>query len=256
MTLAERLAEMTPAKPRVLVLDLETSPHLAWSFATWQTTINPDMIVQPSRVLCVGWAWADGGPVKLAAEWDAGGHAGMIATAWELLNEASVVVGWNSPGFDEKHIAREFITAGYGPPSPYQSIDLLRTVRQRFKFPSNRLGQIGQSLEVGSKLATEGWPLWQAVLDGDEKARRKFARYCKQDVRLTRDLLHVLAPWVKGLPHAGLWSGDMSACYACGSTDLQPDGLAYAKVNVYVRAHCAACGSWNKVLRNGETRPA
>jgi hypothetical protein len=251
------LAEALDAtQPNVLVVDIETSPHLAWSFATWNTNISPDMIVEPSRVLCFAANWYPAQRVDVYCEWDEDGHAGMVRVLWELLDRADICVGYNSDGFDLKHINREFILAGLTPPSPYQTIDLLKVVRQRFKFPSNRLGQITQSLDIGAKLETGGWSLWQGVLDGDEKARRKFARYCKGDVRITSDLLAVLAGgWIKGIPHAGLWSGDMAACYACGDTNLIPDGIAYTKTTRHVRLACA-CGAYSKVMKNGQTRPA
>ena len=241
--------------PNVLVIDVETSPHLAFSFSTWNTNISPDMIVEPSRILCFAANWFPARRVDVFSEWDADGHQGMVQVLWDLLDRADIVVGYNSNGFDLKHINRELILAGLNPPSPYQTVDLLKTVRARFKFPSNRLGQIGQSLEIGSKLDTGGWALWQGVLDGDEKARRKFLKYCKQDVRLTADLLFALGPWIKNVPHAGLWTGDMAACYSCGSTELMPDGVAYTKTSRYVRLVCA-CGAYSKVIGNGQTRPA
>jgi hypothetical protein len=179
----------------------------------------------------------------------------MLKTLWHMMDRADIIVGYNSNSFDLKHINREFVLLSWPPPSPYQTIDLLKVVRGRFKFPSNRLGQVGQSLDIGAKLETGGWSLWQGVLEGDEKARKKFARYNKQDVRLTADLLFALAPWVKGVPHAGLWSGNMAACYACGGTDLMPYGIAYGKTAKYLRLSCD-CGAFNKVLSNGETRPA
>lgn len=252
MALADALEQ---AAPRVLVVDIETSPHLAWTFRTWNTNISPDMIVQPSRILCFAANWYPDRKVSVHCEWDDGGPSTMLTTLWNMLDEADIVVGYNSDGFDLKHINREFVLRGWPPPSPYQTIDLIKTVRGRFKFPSNRLGQVGQSLDIGSKLDTGGWPLWQAVLAGEAKARAKFAKYCKQDVRLTADLLFALAPWIKGMPHAGLWSGDMAACYACGSTDLDLYGIAYSKTNRYVRLVCG-CGAYNKVMANGETRPA
>jgi hypothetical protein len=244
-------------EPNVLVVDVETSPHLCWSFSTWDTNISPDMIVQPSRVLCFAANWYPAKRVDVYCEWDDDGRDGMIATLWHLLDRADIVCGYNSDGFDLKHINREFILAGMTPPSPYQTIDLLKVVRQRFKFPSNRLGQVGQSLDIGAKLDTGGWKLWQGVLDGDEKARKKFARYCKGDVALTADLLARLANsgWIKNVPHAGLWSGDMTGCYACGDTNLIPAGFAYTKTARYLRLACA-CGAFNKVLASGETRPA
>ena len=254
MALADALEQTAP---NVLVIDIETSPNLAWSYQLFDTTISPDMIVQPSRVLCFAANWYPAKRVDVYCEWDDDGHAGMVAAAWDLLDRADICVGYNQQGFDLKHLNREFALAGLGPPSPYQNIDLLKVVRQQFKFPSNRLGQIGQSLDIGAKLDTGGWKLWQGVLDGDEKARKKFARYNKQDVRLTSDLLATLANsgWIKGLPHAGLWSGDMAACYACGSPDLIPYGIAYTKTAKHLRLACA-CGAYNKVLTNGQTRPA
>jgi len=257
VALAEKLTEeANNAKPNVLVVDIETSPHLAWTFQTWNTNISPDMIVAPSRILCFAANWYPAKRVDVYCEWDADGPSGMLTTLWDLLDRADIVVGYNSNGFDLKHINREFVLRGWPPPSPYQTIDLIKTVRGRFKFPSNRLGQIGQSLDIGSKLDTGGWQLWQGVLDGDEKARKKFARYCKQDVALTSQLLATLGNgWIKGVPHAGLWSGDMAACYACGSTDLVPYGIAYTKTAKHLRLVCD-CGAYNKVLTNGQTRPA
>jgi hypothetical protein len=247
---------LTATTPNVLVIDVETSPHLAWTFSTWNTNINPDMIVEPSRVLLFAANWYPARRVDVFTEWDDGGHDGMVRVLWDLLDRADIVVGYNSDGFDLKHINREFILAGLTPPSPYQTIDLLKTVRGRFKFPSNRLGQVGESLDIGGKLDTGGWQLWQDVLAGDDRARRKFARYCQQDVRLTADLLGVLAGgWIKNVPHAGLWSGDMAACHACGGTELTPAGVAYTRTERYLRVACS-CGAFSKVLKSGQTRPA
>jgi hypothetical protein len=241
--------------PRVLTFDIETAPALAYVWGSWGVNINPDMVVEPSRILCWAAKWFDEKKVIAAAEWEPGGHAGMLEKLWQLLDEADVVAGYNSNGFDIKHVNRSFIERGYLPPSPYQTVDLIKTVRSRFKFPSNRLGQIGQSLDIGSKLDTGGWSLWANVLDGDDKARAKFLKYCKQDVRLTDQLLRVLAPWIKGLPHYGLWSGDLTACYACGNNVLRPDGLTYTKTQAFLRLACE-CGAYNRLLGNGQTRPA
>jgi hypothetical protein len=251
LALADALEATTP---NVLVIDIETSPHLAWSFQTWNTNISPDMIVAPSRVLCFAANWYPAARVDAWSEWD-DGKGPMVQALWDLLDRADIVVGYNSDGFDLKHINRELILAGLGPPSPYQTIDLLKTMRHRFKFPSNKLGQVGQSLEIGAKMETGGWKLWQNVLDGDEKARKKFMRYCKQDVRLTADLLATISPWVKSVPHMGLWTGDMTTCYLCGSADLAPAGIAYTKTAKYLRVVCE-CGAYSKVMTNGDTRPA
>lgn len=255
MTLAAALDALKPSAPKVLTLDIETSPHLAWTFSTWQTNISPDMIVQPSRMLCFAAKWLH---TKTIHYWSEHHHdrADMIAAAHAMLDEADVVVTYNGPGFDEKHLRREFLLQGLAPPSPFQSLDLLRVVRSQFKLPSNRLGQVGTTLGIGEKIDTGGWSLWQRVLDGDEKAWALFRKYNMQDVRLTEDLLRALGPWVKGLPNLGLWSGDTSACYACGSKALTPTGWVANRATIWPKMRCDGCGAWNKVIRNGETRPA
>jgi len=254
VTLADAVKARNAGHPMVLTIDIETSPHLAWTFSTFKTTISPDMIVEPSRVLCFAAKWRHEKRIRFHSEYHDGRET-MIREAHALLDAADVVVTYNGPGFDEKHLRREFILAGLTPPSPWQSVDLLRTSRGEFKFPSNRLGSVGESLGIGSKVATGGWSLWRDVLAGDAKAWAKFRRYCMGDVRLTEQLLDTYGPWIKGLPHAGLWSGHSASCYACGSTTMELAGLSHTKTATYPRMRCD-CGAWNRVLRNGQTRPA
>jgi hypothetical protein len=63
----------------------------------------------------------------------------------------------------------------------------------------------------------------------------------------------VLLPWIK-TPHAGLWSGEMSKCPRCGSSDLTPMGIETTKTSAYAKCLCK-CKSWCKILANGQTRP-
>jgi hypothetical protein len=240
-------------EPRILTLDIETSPHLAWTYQLWNTNIPPERIVEPSRMLCFAAKWFGHKKVQYFAESEIG-HANMVRAARDLLDAADIVVTYNGIKFDEKHLQREFIEAGLTPPSPYKSIDLYRTVASTFKFPSNRLGQVGDSLQIGTKVETGGWKLWAGVLDGDDKALRLMKKYNIQDVVLTENLLVALGPWVKGLPHRGVWTGNLEGCYACGSDNLERDGIAFTTVTVYPRYRCADCGAWNKTLRSGQTR--
>ena len=91
MSLAEKLAEVLGQPPKVLTLDIETSPHLAWSFSLWNTTISPDMIVEPSRVLCFAAKWLTGSKVMLFSEWEHG-HDEMIRQAHRLIDECDILV--------------------------------------------------------------------------------------------------------------------------------------------------------------------
>ena len=52
--LADRLQ---PKQPKVWVYDIETSPHLAYTYNLYNADIRPDMIVEPSRMLCWAGMW-------------------------------------------------------------------------------------------------------------------------------------------------------------------------------------------------------
>ena len=249
MSLAERL---TPNKPRVLTVDIETSPHLCFSYDLWNTNITPDKIVEPSRILCWAGKWLGESKVMYYGE-HTHTREQMISALWDALDEADVLITYNGVKFDVPHIMREFITRDYLPPSPWIDIDLLQVARRRFKFASNRLGYVTSALNLPTKLETGVAQLWLKVLHGDDKAWKKFEAYNKRDVIVTELLYCVLLPWMKA-PHAGLWSGDMSACPSCGSTSLTPTGMTYTKTAAWVKAACD-CGAWCKVMANGQTRP-
>ena len=251
MSLAERL---TPNKPRVLTWDLETSPAIVYSWALYNQNHSTNQIIEPSRVLCFAAKWLDEKRTHFYSEHH-DGHREMVLAAWDMLNDADIVISYNGMGFDAKHMNREFMLAGLGPVSPYQDIDLLRINRKSFKFLSNKLGYVTDAVGLPTKLETGGMDLWRAVLASDEKAWRKFRDYCVRDVQVTEKYYRLLAQsgWVKG-PHAGLWSGDMSACPSCGGTSLTPTGMTYTKTAAWVKAACD-CGAWCKVMANGQTRP-
>lgn len=249
MSLAERLA---PNPPRILVYDIETSPHLAYTYDTFNATIRPDQIVQPSRLLCWAGKWVGTKRVMFYSEHHHD-RAEMIEALWLALDEADIVVGYNHKGFDNKHAMREFITHGLGPPSPWLDVDLLKENRRLFKFASNRLGYVTETLDLPTKLDTGGQGLWLRVLDGDEVAWRKFKAYNVQDVRATEALAEMLWPFMR-VPHQGLWSGNPKACPSCGGTDLTPMGKAYTRTTSHPRLLCV-CGAWCKVLASGQTRP-
>lgn len=241
-----------PGRPRVLVFDLENSPHLAYTYDLWSANISADKIVEPARMLCWAAKWHDRRPIMFRSEYHDGTEA-MLDDLWKLLDQADAVVTYNGKGHDMPIVLRTLLENGYPPPSPWHDIDLYRAIRGRYKFASNRLGYVTEALGLPTKLETGVAQLWKRVLDEDDKAWSKFRDYCKQDVLVTDLLFRVLQPWLK-LPHAGLWAGDMTVCPACGSQELTPTGITTTKTAAYAKCVCH-CGAWCKVLPSGQTRP-
>lgn len=255
MGLADRLADLVkPEQQRTLVIDIETSPNVAYVWGLWNQNVGTSQLIEPARVLCFAAKWLGESKTAFFSEHHDGADA-MVEAAWSMLDEADTVVGYNHIKFDIPHLQREFVQRGLAAPSPHVDIDLLRVAKKQFKFTSNKLGYVTDALGLDTKIDTGGQDLWNRVMADDESAWREFKKYNIQDVEITEQLFVLLSPWLKGVPHAGLWSGEMSACYSCGSTDLQPAGFVFSKQMVYPKLACA-CGAWSKVLRSGETRPA
>ena len=252
MSLSERLKDLQPQPAKVLVLDIETSPAQAFVWSLRPDYIPPAQVIEPSRVLCFAAKWTTEKRVQFYDERQ--GREPMIEAAWRLLDEADVVVGYNHVRFDIPHLQREMVELGYGPPSPWIDVDLLTEVRRNFRFLSNKLGSVLESLGLDAKDDPGGFVTWRGVLAGDEKAWKRMLDYCKADVQVTADLYVFLHNWLR-LPHAGLFSGDMRGCHACGARTLTPDGIVRTKVSAYLRLLCD-CGAHNRLMADGTTRRA
>lgn len=238
---------------RVLYLDLETSPILAHIWSLRDLNVGINQIIQDPEIIGVGYGW-DGKPAKYVAKWDDGGRVDMLQQSWSLLDEADVVVHYNGDRFDVPWLNGEFARVGLTPPSPFKSLDLYKVVRKNFRFPSYKLDYVAGALLGEHKLATGGHKLWVDCLNGDEKQRRRMARYAKQDVNLLPKLKAHLLPWMGGSLHPALYEGAGSgelACQKCGKADaLRPKGTAYTAMRAYPQYLCdpkrGGCGGWSR----------
>lgn len=236
---------------KILFLDIETSPNLAYVWGLWDQNISIGQIVSSTEMLCFGARWAGQKKVIFKSAHHDGKKA-MLDEVHRLLDEADVLVGWNSKAFDSKHLKREFVENAMLPPSPYREMDLMLAVRSQFKFPSNKLDYVAQKLGVGSKVKHSGFELWLKCMAGDEKAWREMKKYQIQDVDLLVDLYEILRPWIPNHPNMGIY-GKADGCLACGSTRLQSRGYAVSASGKYARYHCQECGKWQRSSKSEGT---
>jgi DNA polymerase elongation subunit (family B) len=166
----------------------------------------------------------------------------MLDELHKVMDEADVLIGWNSAAFDSKHIKREFIENGYLPPSPWIELDLMKTVKGQFKFPSNKLDYVAQKLGVGAKVPHTGFQLWLDCMAGNAKAWKLMKEYQIQDVNLLVELYDILLPWIKNHPHVGVAKGEQLSCRNCGSENLIKYGFRYTQLGSYQRYLCQECG--------------
>jgi uncharacterized protein YprB with RNaseH-like and TPR domain len=145
-------------------------------------------------MMCFGARWLGEKKVIFKSVHHDGKQA-MLEELHKLMNEADLLVGWNSAAFDHKHINREFLEAGMAPPSPVKDLDLMSITKANFLFPSNKLDYVAQKLGVGAKVKHSGFSLWIKCMEGDDKAWAEMKKYQIQDVNLLVDLYDILSPW-------------------------------------------------------------
>lgn len=233
--------------PRILVLDIETAPHLVYTWGLWQQNISIDQIVEPGYMLC--WAAKWHGERGTEFRWvdDPDG----LTRLHELLTEADAVVHYNGDSFDLPWINGSFEKAGLDPVPPVLSIDLLKSVK-KLRLASNKLDWAAATLLGQRKVATGGFKLWLGVMAGDPQAMAKMERYNRADVVLTDRLLTRLAPRIKNLPNVGEVREDGTVTCpraTCGSPHVQRRGSARTKTGEYPRYQCQKCRGWFKGTR-------
>lgn len=239
------------SKPKILGIDIETAPTLAfiWDLAT--RYVPPHHVAAPGYTMCWAARWFGTKGKIMYRSIHHHGEEAMVQGAWELLNEADIVVHYNGTKFDIPKLNQEFAQWNLGPPSPFQEVDLYRTAKGRFKLLSNSMNYLAKHLGVEQKLSNKGMQLWTECLEGSPSAWKDMKAYNIQDVVVLEKLYDRLLPWIQPHPNMGLYSDDADVvCPSCGSTNLQRRGHYYTDVMRYQRLHCQDCGKWSRVRTN------
>lgn len=179
------------------MLDIETTPLQVYTWGLWDQNIGINQIIKSTEMMCFGAKWLGQKSVTFKSVHHDGKKA-MLEELHRLMDEADVLVGWNSAAFDHKHINREFLENGMTPPAPTKDLDLMTIVKANFQFPSNKLDYVAQKLGVGSKVKHSGFELWIGCMNDDKKAWVEMKRYQIQDVQLLDSLYDILLPWFPG----------------------------------------------------------
>ena len=215
----------------------------------WQQNVGLPQLLEPTEVLCAAAKWY-GEEETLFVSKEAIGKDGMMEFIHGWLDEADAVVSYNGMKFDIPHLNREFLELCMAPPSPFKQIDLLKTAKSQFRFPSNKLDYIATKLGIGSKVKHAGHKLWMDCMAGDAEAWKKMEEYNREDVVLTEKLYDIFKPWIKGHPNVALYQDNGSAtadhvCTRCGEQHKTiKQGFAYTGVSKFQQYQCKACNCW------------
>lgn len=247
--------------PKILVLDIETSPALKWGYGMFNQNYGLDQIERKPGI--IGWAsrwehepartttWFDGPAME--------GYTDDLKILHDQLDEATHVLHFNGTTFDVPWTNHEFIkygVAGGRPPSPYKQIDLMKQIKRDTRNISNKLDFLSRDLfELEGKIPVNAMKQWlkmyHAYMAGDmvayEKAKAEMARYCKQDVNLLPGMKKKFLPWMTGI-NANQYNGIPDGCPNCpDGGKLQRRGHAtLAGGGTYQKYQCQKCGTWSR----------
>jgi DNA polymerase elongation subunit (family B) len=232
---------------RILTFDIETSPMLGYFFQAKTRYITPDKVVDKGGMLSFAAKWYDQKEVLFSSTFH-DGYDTMLENLFGLMDQADIVVGYNSERFDVPKIRTAFLLAGFPPMRPFRQVDLLRTVRNQFSFPYNRLDEVAQALGVGKKTTHQGFGLWTACLAGDPKAWALMKKYNVQDVRITEGVYDRIRGYIPNHPNLGLHSEDprKAVCPNCQSNKLTEAGTARTAQTGYGMLRCDNCGAYSR----------
>lgn len=231
-----------------LLIDIETAYSKVGVFSLWNQNIGINQILENGYTLCWAAKWLNKRGTMFSSIWGDGREV-MIRRVHDLLSEADTVIHQNGERFDVPTLNTEFLLEGLSPPSPFKQIDILKTSRRKFKFPSNKLDYVAKALGFEGKVEHEGFRLWTKCMEGDTSAQRRMMRYNKRDVVVLEEIYNKMLPWIKNHPNVNLFTEqptDDLQCPKCGSDSVQRRGYYYGSVYRYQRFQCNDCGAWSR----------
>jgi RNase P subunit RPR2 len=242
-------AEPTYAGPRILVLDIETSPCQAFIFSTqvWKATITPDKMISDWFMLSWSAKWLEEGEVfsdRLSGEEAIDEDDERITLSlWNVIQKSDIVICHNALGFDIPNIKTRFIIHGFPPPSNFKVIDTLQIAKKEFGFTYNNLDSIAKHFGISQKIGTT-FELWKKCIHGDDEALAEMEYYNKHDVEILELVYLKLRPWVKSHANTSLYNDSKEKqCSHCNSTNLTIDKYFYTNTGKYPTYRCNECGA-------------
>lgn len=231
---------------KILIFDIETSPALVWTWSLFPNFIGIDMVKEDGYILCWAGKWLGekkvfGDSIHLNPR--DGDVYKVVGSLHAVLVNADIVVAHNGDKFDIKWANELFIRFGFRPLNHYKSIDTLKESRRVFKSLSQKLQWQCRKLELGAKVDTGGFELWERCMRRVKAACIKMFIYCKGDVHLLEDYYLASRAFYINHPNLNIYDdAHAHKCPRCGSVKLVKNGVKYLASYVYQRWLCRNCG--------------
>lgn len=243
--------------PRVLFLDIETAPILAYVWGIYDQNIPTIQIKKDWHLLSWSAKWLGDKKamhMNQANVKNIEDDKKIMKGMWKLLDEADVVIYHNGDKFDKKKINTRFLKHRLGKPSSYKTIDTLKVARQNFAITSNKMEYIAEFLGVANKKYKHkkfpGFELWKACLTKNKEAWKEMEQYNSQDVYTLEDIYNELKQWVTNINFNVYYDEAINICTLCGNDKFTKNGHDYTKTGKFQRFKCTKCPHEEKSRKN------
>lgn len=223
---------------KILIFDIECYTH--------------DFSADKGYLLCIGYKWLGERKVGMIQpndlkkfREDPTNDRQMCAEFLKLVEEADVVVGWNSRSFDWRFLQTRILKWKLGCLPPVPHCDLLLTSRSNTKM-RRTLENTGEFFGLKNQKIKLDMNVWMAAGRGEAKALQDIIDHCEADVLMTEEAYHLFAPLSRVHPNVAVINGKPEGCPLCGTEGkLQQRGKIYALRHYRLRYHCQKCGRWS-----------
>lgn len=238
-------------KPKILFIDIETSPIIAQVWGLFDQNIGLNQIQEDWRILSWAAKWSDSNAVLYDDCQGEKSDERLIRGMHKLLLEADIIIGQNSDRFDIKKLNARFVKHDLGPVKPTRTYDTLKLAKKYFAFTSNKLEYMSHELNIKYKKLKHrefvGHELWSQCLKGNKAAWQCMEKYNKYDVLATEEVFWRLQPYAYEINVDSFH--EVNTCI-CGGTQFQKRGTITSKVAVRQRYQCKSCGKWSSTREN------
>jgi RNase P subunit RPR2 len=239
--------------PRIITLDIETSPILAYVWGLFKQFVHINQIHTDWTILSFSYKVLG---EKQVHHHNTGGRGAskvrddkaLLKLLWSVLDDADIVIAQNGVKFDVKKINSRFLTYDMTPPTPYKVVDTMLEAKRIAGFSSNRLAWLSEILTDTPKSEHKKFPgfeLWLECLADNPEAWAEMRKYNNIDIVATEKVYLRLRPYIIGHPNVAAYNeSDTIQCPKCSSTNLQARGRAFTQSGEYLRYQCKRCGGW------------
>jgi DNA polymerase elongation subunit (family B) len=234
--------------PKVLLLDLESTPSIVAAFQRFNVNISPSHVIEENNnLISICYKWLGEKKihklVQTPTEAINRSDLRLIAEFYDVIEEADVIVAHNCSNFDWPLFKTRCLFHDFPPPKNVKIIDTLKIARS-LKFPSNKLESIANYLNLTRKIDNEGIKLWLDCMRGDKKALKTILDYNEGDIVTLEEAYLKLRAYDLLPVNLGLFTNtDEVVCKVCASTDLTKTGNSvYTTVSEFEEVVCNDCG--------------